>query len=75
MLRFTCGVPVTPTASVNVTVITILSPIIYKPSAFAADTLLTVGTIPSTTISLFAPNDPSAPAATKVTVASFPATS
>ena len=49
-----------------------LSPIMYKPLAVAADTLLTVGTIPSTKISLFAPNDPSSPAATKVTAASFP---
>ena len=73
--RVNCGVPLTVTASVNVTVIAATSPIFNVPSEVVEVTLETVGTTPSITNALLAPRDPEAPGDAKVKVALFPVAS
>ena len=73
--RVNCGVPLTVTASVNVTVIGMTSLILKEPSETKEVTLETVGTTPSITNALLAPRDPEAPGDAKVNVAALPAAS
>ena len=58
--------------SLNVTPITSVSLTIYIPSTFVDVTFVTVGTDPSTTIFLFADNDPVEPGTGSIKIASFP---
>ena len=51
------------------------SPDLYVPSEVLEVTLVTVGTVVSTTISLFAPREPAVPGLTRVTVAALPTVS
>ena len=46
------------TASDNVAVMFIAAPALYEPSEVVEEKLVTVGKVVSTTIALFAPNDP-----------------
>ena len=69
------GVPVTSTASERVTVIVIVSPALYDPSAVVAVTLLIVGEVVSRTNALLAAREPVAPGVTRVRVALFKAVS
>ena len=73
--RVNCGVPLTVTASVNVTVIAATSPTLRVPSEVVEVTLETVGTTPSITKALLAPREPEAPGDAKVSVAALPAKS
>ena len=71
-LRDSCGTPVTLMISLNVTPITSVSPTIYTPSALEDETFVMAGTDPSTTIFLFADNDPKEPGSGSVKMALFP---
>ncbi len=64
-----CGVPVTVTASLNVTVTGTTWPARYLPLGSGEETPLTVGWVVSMTRFFVAPSDPAAPGAARVRVA------
>ena len=70
-----CGVPETLTVWLNLIATGMVAPIVYPLLALVELTETTVGTLPSITMALLAPNEPEAPGDGNVKFAALPAAS